>query len=253
MLIVRLTIRVVFHERNARNIFEFLACHGVQRLLDSEGTITSPGYDEGNNYPTELICKWVIFGPTGSTVSLTFEEFSLEESKKCNYYDYLTIKERCTGQDISGNLGGRPDGYCGSYKPPVINSTCNELHITFYSDDSDTARGFKAKYRMNKDTGKKPHHTSTPHIHTRHYSTRTLLHPTHHTTPQPTPPTHLSTHHTLTPFHNNQPTPHTTHLNQTLLQPNPHPTRYFTTHTTPPHLSHSHHTPLQPTHTPPHT
>ena len=184
----------------------------MQRLLDSEGTITSPGYDEGNNYPTELICKWVIFGPTGSTVSLTFEEFSLEESKKCNYYDYLTIKERCTGQDISGNLGGRPDGYCGSYKPPVINSTCNELHITFYSDDSDTARGFRAKYRMNKDTGKKPHHTPTPHTHTRHYSTphttspRTPLHPTTHPTPHTSPHTTHSHHSTPT----NPPyTPHT--------------------------------------------
>jgi hypothetical protein len=38
--------------------------------------------------------------------------------------------------------------------PPVINSTCNELHITFYSDDSDTAKGFRAKYSINKDTGK---------------------------------------------------------------------------------------------------
>ena len=127
----------------------------MQRLLDSEGTIKSPGFDEGTNYPTELTCKWIINGPTGSTVSLTFEAFALEESKKCDYYDYVTIKERCTGTSvISGNLGGRPDGYCGTFMPPTINSTCNELHIEFYSDDSDTASGFSAKYRMNKDTGK---------------------------------------------------------------------------------------------------
>ena len=123
--------------------------------MDNEGTIESPGFKDNLNYPTELTCKWLIFGPTGSTVSLIFEEFSLEESKTCDYYDYVTIKERCTGTSgISGNLGGRDDGYCGNYKPPVINSTCNELHITFYSDDSDTARGFRAKYKIHKDSGK---------------------------------------------------------------------------------------------------
>lgn len=123
--------------------------------MDNEGTIESPGYNEQKNYPTELTCKWLIFGPTGSKVSLEFQTFALEESKKCDYYDYVTIKERCTGTSvISGNLGGRTDGYCGSYMPPVINSTCNELHITFYSDDSDTASGFQAKYKIHKDSGR---------------------------------------------------------------------------------------------------
>ncbi len=123
-------------------------------MLDKEGTIESPGYNDGQ-YPIERTCKWLIYGPKDSTVSLTFEDFALEESKKCDYYDYVRIQERCTGKSgLSGNLGGRSDGYCGTYMPPVINSTCNELHITFYSDDSDTAKGFRAKYRINKDTGK---------------------------------------------------------------------------------------------------
>ena len=73
----------------------------------------------------------------------------------CEYYDYVTIKEKCTGTSvISGNLGGRADGYCGTFMPPMINSTCNELHITFYSDDSDTARGFQAEYKIHNDLGK---------------------------------------------------------------------------------------------------
>jgi hypothetical protein len=122
--------------------------------LDSEGTIKSPGFTENQNYPTDQLCKWLIFGPTGSTVSLTFKVFELEESKICEYYDYVTIKERCTGTSgISGNLGGRADGYCGTFMPPMINSTCNELHISFYSDDSDTARGFHAEYKIHKDSG----------------------------------------------------------------------------------------------------
>ena len=124
-------------------------------LVENNGIIESPGFKDNLNYPTELTCKWIIAGPLGSTVSLIFEEFSLEESKTCDYYDYVTIKERCAGMPgISGNLGGRDDGYCGNYKPPEINSTCNELLITFRSDDSDTAKGFRAKYIIHKDSGK---------------------------------------------------------------------------------------------------
>jgi hypothetical protein len=123
--------------------------------LDSEGTIKSPGFTENQNYTTDQTCKWLILGPTGSTVSLTFKDFELEESMVCEYYDYVTIKEKCTGTSvISGNLGGRADGYCGTFMPPMINSTCNELHITFYSDDSDTARGFQAEYKIHNDLGK---------------------------------------------------------------------------------------------------
>lgn len=126
----------------------------MKRLLDNEGHIESPGYSEGQNYPTEETCQWVIFGPTGATVTLTFESFALEKSKTCGFYDYVAIRERCTGRSLSDNLGGRTDGYCGTYMPPMINSTCNELHITFHSDDSDTAKGFRAKYKINKDSGR---------------------------------------------------------------------------------------------------
>ena len=123
------------------------------RKLDNEGIIESPEYPQ--NYPTELTCKWVILGPTGSTVSLEFESFSLEESKECDTYDYVTLKQRCIGKTISTtNLGDRTEGYCGKLKPPAINTTCNELHITFNSDDSDTETGFRAKYKINKDSGK---------------------------------------------------------------------------------------------------
>ncbi|XP_028409023.1 uncharacterized protein LOC114531609 [Dendronephthya gigantea] len=127
-------------------------CTGVKRLLDNEGDIMSPGFDKGQNYPTEETCQWVVFGPTGSTVTLVFESFALEESKTCGFYDYVTIRQRCTGKSLSDNLGGRTDGYCGTHMPPMINSTCNELHITFHSDDSDTDKGFKAKYKIHKDS-----------------------------------------------------------------------------------------------------
>ncbi|CAB3988599.1 Potassium voltage-gated channel subfamily F member 1, partial [Paramuricea clavata] len=128
-------------------------CDGVQRLYQSEGTIKSPGFSEGQNYQTELTCKWIIIVPMGSYVSLTFKDFALEKSKTCEHYDNVTIVERCTGTSgISGTLGGRAVGYCGTFIPPMINSTCKELHITFYSDDSDTASGFRAKYKIYKDS-----------------------------------------------------------------------------------------------------
>ena len=82
-------------------ISQHSACRRVQRLLDKEGTIQSPGYNDGQ-YPIEFTCKWLIFGPKDSTISLTFEDFALEES------------EKCTGTSgLSGKLGGRPDSYCG--------------------------------------------------------------------------------------------------------------------------------------------
>lgn len=132
------------------------ACKGVIRLIDNEGTIESPGFSANQPYPTQLTCKWFIIGPTGSTVSITFESFALEETKKCDY-DYVTIEEMCTGEARpSGNLRGRPDRYCGSRMPPAINSTCNELRVTFISDDSKTDRGFRAKYKIHRETGKIP-------------------------------------------------------------------------------------------------
>ena len=129
-------------------------CNGVTRILDNEGYIESPGFSESKNYPTDVNCKWLIYGPTGSTVTLEFQSFSLEDSKQCDVYDHVTLKERCTGGILSPNLGDRSEGYCGKYKPPKINTTCNELYIRFYSDDSDTYSGFRAKFKINKDSGK---------------------------------------------------------------------------------------------------
>ena len=122
-------------------------------IRDNEGYIESPGYTEQKNYPTDVTCNWVIIGPSGSTVTIEFEYFALEVSKECDIYDYVTIKERCTGQSLSRNLGNRTDGYCGTWMPPKVNTTCNELHITFYSDDSDVDSGFIARYKINKDSG----------------------------------------------------------------------------------------------------
>lgn len=122
-------------------------------MMEPEGTIESPGYSEGKNYPTEKICYWIIAGPPASTISLTFEAFRLESDKNCINYDYVTIKEKCRGGRMSENLGGGPNGYCGSEMPPPIVSTCSELYIEFKSDDSDTEIGFRAKYTINKTLG----------------------------------------------------------------------------------------------------
>ncbi|KAF5295928.1 hypothetical protein FQR65_LT10359 [Abscondita terminalis] len=102
------------------------------------GVIESPGYPE--SYREDQICIYEIMQPLGTTITLTFTEFEMEEStySEC-MFDFIEIRD---GDNENSTLIGQ---YCKE-SPPVIESTYNYLWIKFESDSSVGAHGFRANY-----------------------------------------------------------------------------------------------------------
>ena len=48
-------------------------------LTDESGVITSPNFP--NNYGPNLNCSWLMFGPAGKVIQLTFNSFLLETNQ----------------------------------------------------------------------------------------------------------------------------------------------------------------------------
>lgn len=70
--------------------------------------------------------------------------FDLENERQCKY-DYLDIQAKYRS---SGNM--RPIGrFCGTMKPPLIDTKGGELWVKFKSDGTVQRRGFRAKYYYN--------------------------------------------------------------------------------------------------------
>ncbi|XP_022087408.1 protein SpAN-like [Acanthaster planci] len=104
--------------------------------INIDKVFTSPGYPKG--YGPNLFCTWLITGPEGTTVSLSFLVFDTEASHCQN--DYVKIRE---GPDIYN--GG--DRYCGHTPPETIQSVGNRIMVMFMSDGIISKKGFLAQYR----------------------------------------------------------------------------------------------------------
>eukprot|EP00794_Sanderia_malayensis_P003246 gene3246-3727_t len=104
---------------------------------DTPGAITSPNYP--NNYPHLANCVWVLRGTPGRKVTLTFTNFDIEQHTACNY-DYVEVRQ---GDNANSTLVGK---FCGSNVPSAITSFGNSLYVRFFSDQSSSARGFRAQY-----------------------------------------------------------------------------------------------------------
>ncbi|XP_035696407.1 CUB and sushi domain-containing protein 1-like isoform X2 [Branchiostoma floridae] len=103
----------------------------------SSGRISSPGYEENVNYPNNLQCQWDITVPgEDDVIEFTLEEFELEEN------DRLEIHDVCVHGYRRANLNGSSS----VYSSPIFTST-NRATLSFISDDSYSARGFKLAYR----------------------------------------------------------------------------------------------------------
>jgi len=97
------------------------------------GSIKSEGYP--SNYPNNKEQVWNLSVSQGKKVQLTFESFELEAQANCGY-DYLEISYDSFKQKI-----------CGSVKPGPLKSTGNTMTVKFYSDYSETMKGFSAVWK----------------------------------------------------------------------------------------------------------
>ncbi|CAC5390712.1 unnamed protein product [Mytilus coruscus] len=74
--------------RKCKNVVQSSSgCGGV--LKKSSGTFSSPGYPQ--KYPNSTRCTWLIKGTAGSTISLKFTSFEIEDDVSC-YFDYIEVK-----------------------------------------------------------------------------------------------------------------------------------------------------------------
>ncbi|XP_018577861.1 cubilin-like [Anoplophora glabripennis] len=109
----------------------------------AEGFFATPGYP--NKYPSDMECEWIINVAPGNNIMLTFTEFDILESEKCNT-DFLEIRSN----NVSGALLGI---YCGKNKPLNITHV-GTLWLLYKSSKLDSgaivlAKGFYGEYKLN--------------------------------------------------------------------------------------------------------
>ncbi|XP_034056770.1 CUB and sushi domain-containing protein 3-like isoform X4 [Gymnodraco acuticeps] len=106
-------------------------CGGA--LTARRGTILSPGYPEP--YDNNQNCVWKVSVPEGAGIQIQVVSFATEHNwDSLDFYD---------GAD---NHAPRLGSYSGTTIPPLLNSTSNNLHLSFNSDISVSAAGFHLEY-----------------------------------------------------------------------------------------------------------
>ncbi|KAJ8013388.1 hypothetical protein DPEC_G00052750 [Dallia pectoralis] len=108
-----------------------VSCGGV--LTSSKGTILSPGYPE--TYANYLSCVWKVSVPEGAGIQIQVISFATEHN-----WDSLDFFD-----GVDGNAT-RLGSYSGTTIPQLLNSTSNNLYLTFQSDISVSAAGFHLEY-----------------------------------------------------------------------------------------------------------
>ena len=104
-------------------------------IAASSGTFTSPNYP--SNYGNHENCLWRITVPAGFAVSLTFNDFELENSSNCRY-DYVKVEESGSGSLIGS--------FCGTRTQFAVTSSGRSLYVRFRSDNNVRRRGFNASF-----------------------------------------------------------------------------------------------------------
>ncbi|XP_052363406.1 CUB and sushi domain-containing protein 3-like, partial [Oncorhynchus keta] len=106
-------------------------CGGL--LTSRKGTILSPGYPEP--YANYLNCIWKVSVPEGAGIQIQVISFSTEHN-----WDSLDFFDGVDGD--APRLGS----YSGTTIPQLLNSTSNNIYLTFQSDISVSAAGFHLEY-----------------------------------------------------------------------------------------------------------
>ncbi|XP_068206241.1 LOW QUALITY PROTEIN: cubilin-like, partial [Palaemon carinicauda] len=109
-------------------------------LRGTEGQISTPLYPQ--NYPSYLICNWVIKVGLGKTIKLEFDEFKVANTTPLCGGDYLLMRN---GESRSSPYLG-VGRYCGTSIPEIPESNSNAIRLKFVSDALLTDKGFKLRY-----------------------------------------------------------------------------------------------------------
>lgn len=125
----------------------FSGCGGI--IKNPNVKISPPTSENGlaGHYAHNKRCKWIIVAPPTSVVELSFKSFDLEHMDTCHYADYVKIYDGIVADE--NDDANKPIGtYCGSNKPPTMQSTSHAFTIVFRSDDTISREGFEANYQF---------------------------------------------------------------------------------------------------------
>ncbi len=112
-------------------------CLPTATLTANIGTITD-GSPTGVNYANNTDCEWLIQPTTpNQNINLSFSNFQTEAGN-----DTVTIYD---GSTTSAPVLGT---FSGSSIPPALNSTGGSMLVTFKTNGSNTALGWRAVYRV---------------------------------------------------------------------------------------------------------
>ncbi|XP_071961244.1 uncharacterized protein [Antedon mediterranea] len=109
------------------------SCGG--RFADQTGVFSSPA--NGNQYPHDVHCSYIVTVEDGYIIRLTFETFSLEDESDCKY-DYVAVYDNSTNTVIGW--------FCGTTPPPQYTSWGNVITVIFHTDSTVAKEGFSASY-----------------------------------------------------------------------------------------------------------
>ncbi|KAK7483332.1 hypothetical protein BaRGS_00025392, partial [Batillaria attramentaria] len=101
------------------------------------GILRSP--DHPTNYSHNLNCVYVISRPEGERITLTFDEFDLQEDDECTF-DHLKITD---GPTENSPLIGK---FCGSTVKDIVRTFGNSMWIQLKTDGSESGKGFSATF-----------------------------------------------------------------------------------------------------------
>nr|XP_033798268.1 low-density lipoprotein receptor-related protein 3 [Geotrypetes seraphini] len=117
------------------------ACSGkLEQHTERRGVIYSPSWPL--NYPPAMNCSWYIQGDHGDIITISFKNFDMEDSHKCNT-DWLMIGPSSKKQEYK---------VCGPFLPPAFISARDHVWIFFHSDPSSSgqSQGFRLSYIRGK-------------------------------------------------------------------------------------------------------
>ncbi|WKY13932.1 hypothetical protein Q1695_004623 [Nippostrongylus brasiliensis] len=116
------------------------------------GVVHSPKWPE--DYGNNEDCLWDIQVPLGYHIMLQFSHFDIAPSENCSK-DSLTISQEHSSRAMAP-VGDyyflfedeeQHDPLCGITLPKSFRSESNRIRLTFTSDDSTTAAGFRAEWK----------------------------------------------------------------------------------------------------------
>ncbi|KAM4726936.1 enteropeptidase [Anableps anableps] len=109
-------------------------CGGPFDLWEANSTFSSPNYP--HSYGNMANCLWTLHAPEGENIQLHFLDFDVEAT-----YDMVEVRDGAGPKStllavLTGSTGPAHDLF----------STSNQMTVWFFTDSSDSGRGFRANF-----------------------------------------------------------------------------------------------------------